>query len=161
MAQAGLVAVLVDGQSMGAQDKVNGLPGLEAWGLVGVGRSGEIVACAPRKVRTLVFRVRFSSSPDLRTRSNSKLPFWLTGEKTPRPRSPFSVASSGGGGVEVLILMRAGLEGMDCGAAAGATSAIVVAEELSQYMEREWREWWCGIVVRGYGGMGALRCHGA
>lgn len=34
--------------------------------------------------RALVLRVRFKTGPDLSTRSNSKLPFWLTGE--PRDR---------------------------------------------------------------------------
>lgn len=33
---------------------------------------------------TFVFRVRLFTVPDLMTRSNSKLPFWLTGDRTPR-----------------------------------------------------------------------------
>ena len=32
--------------------------------------------------RTLVLRVRFMTGPALMTRSNSKLPFWLTGDMT-------------------------------------------------------------------------------
>lgn len=35
------------------------------------------------EVRTLVLRVRFNTEPALMMRSNSKQPFWLTGDMMP------------------------------------------------------------------------------
>jgi len=39
--------------------------------------------------RTFVFRVRFKTSPDLMIRSNSKLPFWVTGDMVSNVRPLF------------------------------------------------------------------------
>jgi hypothetical protein len=57
-----------------------------------------------------VLRVRFETWPDLMMRSNSKLPFWLTGEKVSRvswpPRRAWSEAGRDGwfGGVILMLL---------------------------------------------------------
>jgi hypothetical protein len=51
--------------------------------------------------RTLVFLVRFCTYPLFKTRSNSKLPFWFTGEYVSRFRCEFRIrlADVGGGSV--------------------------------------------------------------
>jgi hypothetical protein len=76
VAQLGLGLVLVERQAVGAQDDVDGLPLLRVlayWWWCG----DVVMGCG-----TLVFRVRFSTGPALIMRSNSKQPFWLTGDMT-------------------------------------------------------------------------------
>jgi hypothetical protein len=53
------------------------------------------------KISTFVFRVRFCTSPLFNTRSNSKLPFWLTGENVSSWRCELRSfdAEEGGGSV--------------------------------------------------------------
>lgn len=47
-----------------------------------------LTQCSPPQ-RTFVFRVRFNTSPDLMMRSNSKLPFCVTGESVSNVRPLF------------------------------------------------------------------------
>lgn len=74
---------------------------------------------------TFVLLVRFSTSPDLMILSNSKLPFWFTGENVSKvswpPRNDLADAGIGirtGGATKTVAL------GMFRGGA-GATSAIM------------------------------------
>jgi hypothetical protein len=76
VAQLGLGLVLVERQAVGAQDDVDGLP------LLPLSVHGAHVIVW-RGGPTLVFRVRFSTEPALMMRSNSKQPFWFTGDMTP------------------------------------------------------------------------------
>jgi hypothetical protein len=75
VAELGLVLVAVDGEQIRAEDNVDGLPFL--------GRLSTRCKQEAGKAHTFVLRVRFTMEPALMTRSNSKLPFWFTGDMTP------------------------------------------------------------------------------
>lgn len=73
---------------------------------------------------TFVFRVRLCTSPLFSTRSNTKLPFWLTGEKVSRFRCPLRIPGVVSFGD---IVEESGGSLMSTGFATslGSTSAIV------------------------------------
>jgi hypothetical protein len=93
MSQFGLFGILVDREQIRSQDEIDRLPYLLVetkserpllWR-----RYRQHTGFKQSNGRTLVLRVRFCTVPHFKTRSNSKLPFWFTGEKVLRLRWVF------------------------------------------------------------------------
>ena len=121
MPELGFVLVLVYREQVRAQDEVDWLPGLR----------GQVrrVWYASRALLAFVLRVRLTTVPSLITRSNSKLPFWLTGDITFRLAWLALMASTRGcasGGSSFMPVGRAwvGFEGVR-----GTFSAMTAASD--------------------------------
>ncbi len=80
MAELGLLCVFVERKEVRPQDDVYRLPSLQPESVL------DLTQLRKRAYPTFVFFVRLRTKPDLSTLSNSKLPFWLTGEKVSRLR---------------------------------------------------------------------------
>ena len=125
VAELGLVLVAVDGEQVRAEDDVDGLPLLRARVSTGWWRWRK------RAARTFVLRVRFMMLPALMTRSNSKLPFWFTGDMT---LAVFArSASKRGGWAGVSIFMDVGRMAMG---SVGGSATAMVARAASRLQRR-------------------------
>lgn len=97
--------------------------------------------------RTLVFLVRFSTSPSLMMRSNSKLPFCATGDMGPYGEWPLEVGLRTG--IFGAASVRPGF-GMSLGREGVATLAMTGEQEVEG---REFRQTWiqwslCAVAQR-------------
>lgn len=95
VSQLVFLLVSIYGKRIGSQDEIYGFPSLDI--------SSVNYSHNNSRAPTLVFLVLFSTNPLFKTRSNSKLPFWLTGEKVSRLRceARIRLADVGGGSVTV------------------------------------------------------------
>ena len=130
---------LVQGEEIGAKDKVEGFPLLQFRALV------ERMSLEEDGRTTLVFRVRLCTSPLRSTRSKAKLPFWFTGENVSRLRCPLRTA-----GTLLDKVADAGadtgagcLVSIGCGTAFGAVNKVLeFADNTSAMSDRPINPQW-------------------